>query len=362
VLSRFIGIAVRDPAPKVYVTLLLAGAGALVFDLLSIPVAWLSGSMIVVAIAALAGVPVTVPNLLRTLIFFVLGINIGAAVTPETVRGIATWPMSILILLVCVPIVSLACALPLIFWRGWKRDDALMASVPGALSLILALADSTEADVPRIAIVQAVRVAVLTAIIPPLIAVTATSEFEIGLPDLPLAGLTELAVLIVGGVIGSLAFRLIRFPAPTLIGPLVVSAVLHATDLVSGTMPSAILIAAFVALGASVGARFAGLGLRTLRRTLADALMTLTIGFAISVAFAVLVTRWLGFPFSQTLMAFSPGAFEVMVVMAFVMGVDAAYVGAHHTIRFFALALLAPVLFRRQRNARRPDKTDTTVP
>ena len=358
--ARFIGFIVRDPAPKVYVTLLLAGCGALVFDLLSIPVAWLSGSMIAVAVAAFAGVPVTVPNVLRTVIFFVLGINIGAAVTPETVRGIATWPLSILILLICVPIVSLACALPLIYWRGWKRNDALMASVPGALSLILALADSTEADVPRIAIVQAVRVAVLMAIIPPLLAVTAATEFEIGLPDLPLASLPQLAVLIAGGLIGSLAFRLIRFPAPTLIGALVVSAVLHGTDLVSGTMPGAMLIAAFVILGASVGARFAGLGWQRLRSTLADAMMTLTIGFAISVAFAILVTRWLGFPFSQTLMAFSPGAFEVMVVMAFVMGVDAAYVGAHHTIRFFALAMLAPVLFRRQPKSRRSAGSDTT--
>lgn len=334
--------------PKLALTLALAAVGAGLFALLGLPVPWISGSMMAVAVAAFAGVPVLIPPWLRGIVFFVIGLNIGAAVTPETVTGVVTWPASILILLVGLPIVSIACAVPLVRWRGWTRDDALMASVPGALSLILALADSTDADVPRIALVQAVRVAILVAVVPSLIAMTATADAFIVPAESSLPSMFDLALLVSTGLAMVFVIRAIRFPAAALLGPLVASAALHATDTASSVMPQPVLTVAFVMLGAAIGARFAGLGWTRLHTGLVDALMTFAIGFVISLATAVLATWWLGFPFAQTVLAFAPGAFEVMVVMAFLLGADAAYVGAHHTIRFIALAILAPVLFRKR--------------
>ena len=334
--------------PGLGLTLALAAAGAGLFALLGLPVPWISGSMVVVAVAAFAGAPVRVPQWLRDIVFFALGLNIGGAVTPETLAGVVTWPASIMVLLIGLPVVSVACAVPLVRWRGWSRDDALMASVPGALSLILALADSTDADVPRIALVQAVRVAILVALVPPLITMTAATDMLFVSPERPLPGPVDLALLIATGLAMMFAIRAIRFPAPALLGPLVASAALHATEVVASEMPPYVLIVAFVVLGGSIGARFAGLGWHRLRSGLVDALMTFAIGFAISLVTALVATWLLGFPFAQTILAFSPGAFEVMVVMAFLLGADAAYVGAHHTIRFIALALLAPVLFRKR--------------
>jgi membrane AbrB-like protein len=160
-------------------------------------------------------------------------------------------------------------------------------------------------------------------------------------------------MLLIGlGLVATFLIRLTRFPAAGLLGALVASAALHATDVVSASMPNWTMMIAFVVLGASIGARFAGLGWRRLRAGLFDAGMTFVIGFVIAVATALIATAWLGFPFGQTILAFAPGGFEVMVVMAFLMGVDAAYVGAHHTVRFVVLVLLAPVVFRRRRDER----------
>ena len=62
------------------------------------PVGWLSGAMICVAVAALAGRPMHVPAPLARVIFVLIGISLGGAVTPETLKGVATWPLSVVLL------------------------------------------------------------------------------------------------------------------------------------------------------------------------------------------------------------------------------------------------------------------------
>ncbi|WP_436642561.1 AbrB family transcriptional regulator [Microbaculum sp. FT89] len=333
---------------KLVLTLALTGAGGTLFALAGLPVPWISGPMIVVAAAALFDAPVDIPRWLREIVFFFLGLNIGSAVTPEALAGVVAWPASLLVLVIGLPVLVAGCALPLIRWRGWRRDDALMASMPGALSLVLALADATDADVPRIALVQALRVAILVALVPPMISLTSGVDLTAALPQHAIPGVYDIALLVVGGLAATVLIRLTRFPAAGLMGALVASAALHATDVVTAVMPNWLLMSAFAVLGAGIGARFAGMGWRRFRSGLFDALMTFAIGFAISLATAIVATVWLGFPFGQTVLAFSPGAFEAMVVLAFLLGLDAAYVGAHHTVRFVALVLLAPVVFRRR--------------
>jgi uncharacterized protein len=334
--------------PRLAGTVALATAGGAGFAAIGMPVPWISGSMITVAAAALIGVPVMVPRWLREIVFFLLGLNIGAAVTPETLGNVLAWPASIALMVVVLPIVSVSCALPLIFWRGWNRDDAMLASVPGALSLILALADATDADVPRVAIVQAVRVVILVAVVPLLISFTGEVATGPMLPQRVLAGPLDFALLAIAGLALTFVIRALRFPAPALFGSLIASAALHATSVVSTSMPGIVLTISFVVLGAGIGARFSGLGWVRFRRGLVDALITFAVGFALSLVAAIVASVWLGFPFGQTVLAFAPGAFEVMVVMAFLLGYDAAYVGAHHTVRFLTLAILAPVIFRKR--------------
>jgi uncharacterized membrane protein AbrB (regulator of aidB expression) len=42
--------------------------------------------------------------------------------------------------------------------------------------------------------------------------------------------------------------------------------------------------------------------------------------------------------------AFAPGGLEAMAMLAFAMGLDPLYVGAHHLARFMGLGLVLPIL------------------
>jgi uncharacterized membrane protein AbrB (regulator of aidB expression) len=79
-------------------TLLVAFAGGFVFDLARFPAGWMAGAMVAVACAALAGRPVLMPTLLARSFFIALGITVGSIATPETVRGMVTWPLNIVLI------------------------------------------------------------------------------------------------------------------------------------------------------------------------------------------------------------------------------------------------------------------------
>jgi len=76
-------------------TLLIAAAGGVAFTLLGVPAGLVSGSMLVTAAAALMGRPTKVPLPLARVCFVLIGILLGAVVTPATLRGMASWPLSI---------------------------------------------------------------------------------------------------------------------------------------------------------------------------------------------------------------------------------------------------------------------------
>src|SRR5262245_4640102 len=76
-------------------TLLIATAGGVIFTWLGFPAGLVSGSMLGTAVAALLGRPIAVPVPLARVSFVLIGILLGAVVTPETLRGMVTWPLSI---------------------------------------------------------------------------------------------------------------------------------------------------------------------------------------------------------------------------------------------------------------------------
>ena len=72
------------------------------------------------------------------------------------------------------------------------------------------------------------------------------------------------------------------------------------------------------------------------------ALGTFFVAVGISGLFAVLAGLALSLPFAQTLLAFSPGGLEAMTLLAFALGIDPLYVGAHHLARFLLISFTLP--------------------
>lgn len=61
---------------------------------------------------------------------------------------------------------------------------------------------------------------------------------------------------------------------------------------------------------------------------------------------AVLVSWFFALPLNQLLLAYAPGALEIMIILAFILELDPAFVAVHHLVRFIGIALMLPLLVR----------------
>ena len=137
------------------------------------------------------------------------------------------------------------------------------------------------------------------------------------LADLPEvnSAIEAIAVFLASAVLALVLNRL-KVPAGTFLGAMVTSAALHATGLVHGRFPPALVILGFVATGAVIGARFRGTTMTTVMRTLPGASVSILLALFVSAVFATLGAWLLGLPFGQLWLALAPGGVEAMAAMA----------------------------------------------
>lgn len=325
--------------------LAVAAAGGLLAYAAGLPAPWLIGAVLATSAAALAGRLAAFPTRWRDVTFWLLGSAMGSAVTPETIAGIARWPGSMVALGVAVAAMVACSYLVLRRGFGWDRTTAFYASPPGALSATLAMAATTDADLSKVAVAQVFRVFVVTMAAP--IAIVATGAHAPATPaGAPVAGWGVMALILGAGLAGALIFHRLRIAGGLMVGAFLASASLHASGLVSERLPDWLTLPTFVALGAIVGTRFSGIAPKTILELLWASAASFLVTAAIAVAFAIVAGWSLGMPAAQVFVAFAPGALETMMLTAFLLGLDPAYVGAHHVARFLALSFAVPIAAR----------------
>lgn len=334
---------------EVLPTLLIGAAGATIFWLVGFPAAVLTGPAAAVSLATLLGLRTAIPPLLRDAVFLVLGLQIGSTVTPEVIETALAWPVSLLMLTATLIVVLQSARAVLRRGFGYDRMTALLAATPGHLSYVLGLSTDLAADVPRVALVQSVRVLMLTLLVPVLIALWGV-EGTAQLADRGESSALSLAVLFPLALGLGLIFRRLSIPAPLLLGAMAVSAIGHASDLTPGAMPAWMTVVAFVCMGALIGTRFRGLDRRGLGAAFLAGVVTTLIACAVAAAGAWLAGGLVGLPPAALLLAFAPGGVEVMAAIAIETGLEPAFVAAHHVFRLVVLTVLVPVLIARVRD------------
>jgi len=333
-------------------TLLVAAAGATLATALSVPASWLSGAMIAVTAASFGRLDTRLPAPLIEFSFVLIGIALGAGLTPELLGNIGAWPFSLVALLLAVIAVTAGARTWLVHVSGWDRETAFYAAVPGALSYVIAVAATTDADVRKVAVSQSIRIFLLVAALPTIIV-----AFEGG-PPVAAAPLTapwgELALLVAVSTSAGFAFRYLRIPAGLLTGSFAGSAFLHGSGLVVGTLPQPAIILAFVLLGALVGSRFVGTSIGFLARIILPSFGAFLVATAIAAAISAGVAVVIDIPLDQAIVAFAPGGLDAMMSLALALHMDTAFVAAHQFARFAGIAFGLPFYLRWARS--RPPK------
>jgi membrane AbrB-like protein len=325
--------------------ILVAALGGLLFDRLGVPAAWLSGAVIATVLWGFTGWGVALPPALRDAAMLISGATVGAAVTPEALSSIERYPWSLVALIAGVAAISTASALWLTRISGWRRDDALLASVPGALSTVLAVAADRNAAVASIAIVQSLRLFVLVMLLPSAVVLLGGGSGAAGIARMqPAATPVALAAILAGGLAAGSLFERLRVAAPVLLGATLVSTGLHVADLATGAIPPIIATVGLVLMGIFVAERFRSLDGAFLRKTIPAALGSFVISLGVAAFFSGIAASLAEVSYADALVAFAPGGLEAMMILALLLGLDPLYVGVHHLARFLGIGLVIPFL------------------
>ncbi|RXH20788.1 AbrB family transcriptional regulator [Bradyrhizobium guangzhouense] len=323
-------------------TLIIGAAGGLAFLALGLPGGLISGSMITVGIAAIAGRQLSVPPLLTQTVLVLLGISLGSVVSRHLIQQVSAYPLTIGLLALATFCSTFGSSYYLQRVHGWDRTSAFLAGSPGALSQITILAVERGADLPGIAVVQTMRVIILTAALPMVLAIAGLAPSASPSLTATIASPLDLLELVGASLAASLVLRLIRFPASWMFGAMIASSVLHGAGWVDGGLPNWVRGVSLVGIGALIGSRFSRMRIKTLAGHINAALGSFAVAIAVSAIFVGIVALTTQVKFSDVVVAFAPGAMDAMLALALTLHIDPIFVGAHHLSRFVFVMIATP--------------------
>ncbi len=326
--------------------MLTIGAGAVggyLFYALRLPAPWLSGALVGAVLLLVTGVKPVMPDAIRDLGMLFAGALTGSAITPEMLRALERYPVSLFLLAVTTLAIVFAGRFALVRIFRWDQTSALFASVPGALSAVIAAVSETSSDMLRVVAVQSFRMFVLVAVLPSA-TLLAVREINTTIPEVIDAG--PFAVMMVASILIAWLFQSLNVMAPFLLGGMAAAGLLHVTGLVTGSPPAEIISMAMVIVGVYAGSRFSGLDFQTVKSLFLPGLLLLLVTVTVAGIGAALTSYLANVPLPEALVAFAPGGLEAMIVLGLAMGLDPLYVSSHHVARFVMIAAALPFLVR----------------
>lgn len=338
----------RFPYRRFALALLLGGLGGWLFVQARLPLPWMLGSMVFCTMAALLRMPVGAPPVIRPPMTAVIGVMLGAGFKPDIIAQLPNWLPTIIGLVLFMCACAVACVSYFRRVAGFDPVTAFFAGMPGGLIEMVTLGEEKGGDARIIALIHSARILLVVMTLP--FIVQWIGGVPLGGPRVagPSFAQTPLFAelwLLGCGIIGVIAGHLLRMPAKYLLGPMLVSAIVHVTGLSDSVPPFEIVNAAQLILGVTIGCRFVGTAPRIILRVLALSVGSTVILLALTLAFAWLVALASVHGHVPLILAYSPGGLAEMSLIALALHTEVAFVAAHHIIRVFLVMVGAGPLF-----------------
>jgi len=334
----------RGKVARLALGLAIGTVGGLIATWLHVPLAWMLGPLFFCMGASVAGLPAEVPLWMRANFMVLIGLFLGESFEGMVLSDLMQWPVSIAASVLYMP---LATGLAYLYYRravGEAPMTALCSSIPGGLTAVVLISGAIGADERNVALAQSLRIAFVVCMAP------AVAFGLMGYDDRPpethaaLIGPADLAILLATSAALMLALRRSGIPILGMICPLIASAVLRLSGVIEGVLPHWLVEVGLLVLGASVGARFAGVPLRRLMRFGALTFGGTAILMAVAAGLAFAVAALTGLPLVALLLAYAPGGVAEMSIIALAIGADSGFVAVHHLVRIVIVMLSVPLM------------------
>ncbi|MEM9707943.1 MAG: AbrB family transcriptional regulator [Pseudomonadota bacterium] len=323
----------------------LSGVGA--FFALDLPLPWLLGPLAASLIAALLGIPMRGIKPLNDGMRTILGVAVGATLTPAVIATVPNMVPTLLLIPVMVAAIG-AVGIPY-FMRIWRYDfaTAYYSTMPGGLQDMLVFGEEAGGNVRTLSLIHATRVMVIVVALPFILQGLWEADLS-NPPGAPARTIPayELVLMVLSAGLGWWGAKRLGLFGASILGPLIVAAVVTLAGLLENRPPAEAIWAAQFFIGMTIGTKYAGITISELRRDVTAALGFCALLIILTVVFVEFVYQLGLAPGQEALLAFAPGGQAELTVLALIVGADVAFVVAHHVLRIFVVILGAPVAAR----------------
>lgn len=329
-------------------TLLLAWAAAAACVALHTPLPWMLGPLVATSVLSMAGAPTESWGPLRNGGQWAIGAALGLYFTPEVsaLVGSLWWAI----------VLGIAWALLLGWGFGaWLyrlhaprmhgvpapmlRSTSYFAGAIGAASEMTLLSERENARTDLVAASHSLRLLIVTITIPFALQWSGLQGLDILIPtvrDVSWPGLALLALLTGAG---ALVMDRLGRANPWFMGAMLVSMAVTMAGLHLSAVPQAVVNAAQLVIGVSLGVRFRAEFLHTAPRWLASVAVGTFGLMGICAAFAAVLAWATGLPWVTLLLGTSPGGITEMAITAKVLQLGVPVVTAFQVCRLIAVLM-----------------------
>lgn len=324
--------------------------GVQLFLAASMPLPWMLGPMVACAIVSFLGAPISNPRLLRSLMVPIIGVSLGSAFIPETLAALGSIAFAFLILMIAMFLAAFVCYQLYRRIGGLEPSSALFSAMPGGLAEMVVLSESLGKDSTSVALLQACRIFFVVMIIPlwfqftqNLTYVSGSVPMSIHVTETSWIDIATIGLLAAAGAWGG---KKLNLPAAVLVGPLLLSAVLHMSAVTTVPPVSEFVSIAQLVLGTSVGSRFNLVSGRQAAYLVGLGLIGTLVMIGFAGAAVLIAAETTELPLSQLLLSFAPGGIAEMALMSLALGVDVTIVVSAQVARIAVIVITARMLLR----------------
>lgn len=342
------GMPPHDMRP-VLACFVIGFASGILFTVLHLPLPWLLGPLTVVLLLTLAGRPPTAPKFLVQPVRALLGVAIGGSFTPALIDKLGGMAGSILIMLPYMAVVTFVGVAMLNKLARFDKPTAFFAAAPGGLADMVLMAEQAGANLRHVTLIQAARLVAIVFLIPFWLQFGEGQPLGGAVPKtshiLDLLLVDALVIVFLGWAGWRLGER-VGLLGASIVGPMLLSGLAHATGLTTVKVPVEALIFTQVTLGVVVGANFKGVSLRECITVLSWGFLFAAFLILTAAILAAAVSRLTGIDPTTLLLCYAPGGQNEMAILALILGIDVAIIALHHLVRVVMVIVGAQLVFR----------------
>jgi membrane AbrB-like protein len=341
---------------------------------IGVPSAALFAALIVGIVLALLGwAPPGVPRKAGIAAQGILGVYIGSMVHRDALTALGSdWPI-VLGVAVATLVLSIVAGALLGLHRDVSALTGSLALVAGGASGLVSIARELGGDDRVVAVVQYLRVALITASMPIIVTFVYHAETtgHTTPPALTNAApwFLSIAILAMIVLVGAAGGRLIRLPGAGLLGPMALTIVLQLTGLSFGlSVPLALVQIGYAVIGWQAGVAFTRASIRGIGRALPAALGLIVLLNVATAGLGILMAHVTGVSPLEGYLSTSPGGIYAVLATAVETGSNVTFVVAAQVVRVLLMLFAAPMMARgfvalnRRYGYRRASTSDSREP